>query len=104
MNPAEWIEGYRRAGGERGPQAAGAPFTAGAAAAFCAEAASYRASPSREPRNLGHEGVVAYWTGATSSQEDVQVEMGEPLVDGNHAAVDWWTRMRNEREEITLVG
>ena len=87
--------GYRRAWEERDPAAAGALFTADA---------SYRSSPFREPPHFGHEGVVVYWAEATSTQEDVVVEMGEPLVDGNHAVVEWWTRMRNGGEEITLVG
>jgi hypothetical protein len=30
--------------------------------------------------------------------------MGEPLVDGNVVAVEWWTRMRSEGQEVTLVG
>ena len=94
MKLADWVEGYRRAWVERDPQAAAALFT---------EDASYRSSPFVEP-NLGQEGVVAYWTGATSTQADVEVEMGEPLVDGNHAAVEWWTRMRADGDEITLVG
>jgi hypothetical protein len=94
MDLADWIEGYRRAWVERDPQAAAALFT---------EDASYRSSPFVEP-NLGQEGVVAYWSGATSTQADVEVEMGEPLVVGNHAAVEWWTRMRADGDEITLVG
>jgi hypothetical protein len=94
MKLADWIEGYRRAWVERDPQAAAALFT---------EGASYRSSPFVEP-NLGQKGVVAYWTQATSTQADVEVEMGEPLVDGNHAAVEWWTRMRADGDEITLVG
>jgi hypothetical protein len=94
MELADWIEGYRRAWVERDPQAAAALFT---------EDASYRSSPFLDA-NLGQEGVVAYWSGATSTQADVEVEMGEPLVDGNHAAVEWWTRMRADGDEITLVG
>jgi hypothetical protein len=94
MDLADWIEGYRRAWVERDPQAAAALFT---------EDASYRSSPFVEP-NLGPEGVVAYWSGATSIQADVEVEMGEPLVVGDHAAVEWWTRMRADGDEITLVG
>ena len=95
MQLADWIEGYRRAWVERDPEAAAALFT---------EDASYRSSPFREPPNLGHEGVLAYWAQAVSTQEDVEVEMGEPLVDGGHVAVEWWTRMRADGEEITLVG
>jgi len=95
MNPAEWIEAYRRAWEERDPEAAAALFTPDA---------SYRSSPFREPPHFGHEGVVVYWADATSTQEDVRVEMGEPLVVGNDAVVEWWTRMRNDGDEITLVG
>lgn len=95
MELADWIEGYRRAWEDRDPDAAAALFT---------EEASYRSSAFGEPPNLGHEGVHAYWARATSSQEDVEVVMGEPLVDGDHAAVEWWTRMRADGEEITLVG
>jgi SnoaL-like protein len=94
MELADWIEGYRRAWEDRDPEAAAALFT---------EDASYRSSPFLEP-NLGREGVLAYWAAATSSQEDVEVVMGQPLVDDNLAAVEWWTRMRNGGEEITLTG
>lgn len=95
MELADWIEGYRRAWEERDPEAVVALFT---------EDASYRSSPFREPPNLGHDGIRAYWAQATASQEDVEVEMGQPLVDGNVGAVEWWTRMRLEGEEVTLVG
>jgi len=95
MQLADWIEGYRRAWVERDPEAAAGLFT---------EDASYRSSPFRERPNLGREGVLAYWTRATGSQEDVEVEMGEPLVDGDHVAVEWWTRMRSDGEDVTLVG
>ncbi len=95
MKLADWIEGYRRAWEDRDPEAAAALFT---------EDASYRSSPFLEPPNLGREGVLAYWTHATSSQEEVEVVMGQPLVDDNLAAVEWWTRMRNHGEEITLTG
>ncbi len=95
MELADWVEGYRRAWEERDPEAVVALFT---------EDASYRSSPFREPPNLGHDGIRAYWARATASQEDVEVEMGEPLVDGNVVAVEWWTRMRSEGEEVTLVG
>ncbi len=66
MELADWIEGYRRAWEQNDADLLQTLFT---------EDASYRSSPFREPPNLGHEGVVAYWTGATSSQEDVQVEI-----------------------------
>jgi uncharacterized protein (TIGR02246 family) len=95
MELADWIEGYARAWRKRDPEAVVALFT---------EDASYRSSPFGEEPNLGHDGIRAYWTRATDSQEDVEVEMGEPLVDGNVVAVEWWTRMHSEGQEVTLVG
>ena len=95
MELPDWIAAYGRAWETRDPDAAAALFT---------EDASYRSSPFREPPNRGQEGVRAYWERATSSQGDVEVAMGEPLVDGNVAAVEWWTRMRSDGEEITLTG
>jgi ketosteroid isomerase-like protein len=95
MELADWIEGYARAWREGDPEAVVALLT---------EDASYRSSPFGEVPNLGHDGIRAYWTRATDSQEDVEVEMGEPLVDGNVVAVEWWTRMRSEGQEVTLVG
>ena len=72
--------------------------------ALFTEDASYRSSPFREP-NLGHEGIRAYWAGAAGKQEGVQVRMGEPVVDGNVVAVEWWATMDDPDDgEITLPG
>jgi hypothetical protein len=67
------------------------------------EDASYRSSPFREP-SLGHDGIRAYWAGATGSQAEVEVRMGAPLVDGPFVAVEWWTTMLDGDEEVTLPG
>ena len=95
MDLADWISAYGRAWETRDSDAVVALFT---------EEATYRSSPFREPPNRGHDGIRAYWEQATGSQDDVEVEMGEPLVDGSLVAVEWWTRMRSEGEEVTLVG
>lgn len=94
MEIRDWVEAYGQAWRERDPEAAAALFT---------EDASYRSSPFVEP-HLGHEGVRAYWTKATSTQADVRVRMGEPLVDGRFAVVEWWTVMRIDGDHITLPG
>src|SRR5919106_5715585 len=83
MELAEWIESYRRAWEEADAELVLTLFT---------EDASYRSSPFHEP-SLGHDGIRAYWEHATGSQRDVEVRMGEPLVDGNVVAVEWWTTM-----------
>jgi hypothetical protein len=94
MQLAEWINAYGRAWRERDPTAVVALFT---------ENASYRSSPFREP-SLGHQGIHEYWAGATGRQEEVEVRMGEPLVDGDAVAVEWWTTMLVDGEEVTLPG
>ena len=95
MQLADWIEGYRRAWEEADAELVLSLFT---------EDASYRSSPFGEP-NLGHDGIRAYWEGVTGVQEGVEVRMGEPLVDGNLVAVEWWTTMDvADSGTVTLPG
>lgn len=95
MELADWIEGYRRAWAEDDPELLLTLFT---------EDASYRSSPFREP-DVGHEAIRAYWARAAGTQRRVEVRMGEPVVDGNVVAVEWWTTMEDADEgEVTLPG
>jgi len=95
MELADWIEGYRRAWEENDPDLLLTLFT---------EDASYRSSPFREP-SLGHERIRAYWERAAGSQQGVEVRMGEPAVDGNVVAVEWWTTMEEaDGGVVTLPG
>jgi ketosteroid isomerase-like protein len=94
MNVQEWVEEYGRAWGEKDPDAVVALFT---------ENAEYRSSPFREP-DVGSEGIRAYWLRATSTQEEVDVLMGTPIVAGDKVAVEWWATMRDAGEQITLPG
>ena len=51
------------------------------------------------------EGIRGYWQRAAGSQTGVEVRMGEPLVDGNVVAVEWWTTMDDGDEgTVTLPG
>ena len=93
MTREEWIEAYGRAWKAREPDAA-ALFT---------EDAVYRAHPFREPHR-GTEGIRAYWAQATATQADVRVRFGVPIVSGERVAVEWWTTMRAEGEEVTIPG
>jgi hypothetical protein len=67
------------------------------------EGAHYRSSPVQEPY-VGHEQIRTYWRRGAGSQRRTQVRMGRPLVDGSRAAVEWWTTMVDDGEEVTLPG
>jgi hypothetical protein len=96
MTVQEWIAGYRRAWEERDAEAAGELFT---------ENAIYRDQPLDEP-HTGRDGVRAYWSGVTASQDEVSARFGDPIVsaDGRHAAVEFWVTMLNGGAEVTLTG
>jgi hypothetical protein len=90
-----WAAAYARAWELRDSAAAAALFTPDAA---------YRSLIFNEP-HTGSIAIRAYWQRATSTQRDVRVWMGAPLVDGQRAAIEWWTVMTDEGEErVTLPG
>ncbi len=89
-----WLDGYRSAWEERDPDAAAALFT---------EDALYREQPYEEPYR-GRDGIRQYWTTVTATHSDVRVRYGRPVVDGDRAAVEWWTTLKNDGAEITLAG
>ncbi len=94
IDAGKWLDGYRLAWETRDPDAAAALFT---------EDASYREQPYAEPF-AGREGVRQYWATVTETQEDVKVRYGNPVVSGDHAAVEWWVTMRNGGMDVTLAG
>jgi ketosteroid isomerase-like protein len=71
--------------------------------ALFADDAVYRSSPFREPF-VGSAAIRAYVERATGSQSERDVRIGEPVVEGDRAAVEWWATMRDDGEEITLPG
>ncbi len=89
-----WVEGYRMAWETRDP---------GAAAALFAPDATYRSNIVEEPHQ-GQEGVRAYWESVTASQDDVRVRMGRPFAAGRRVAVEFWTTMRVDGDQVTLPG
>ena len=95
MELADWIESYCRAWEQNDADLLVTLFT---------EDASYRSSPFREP-NRGHDGIREYWTRAAGTQSSVHVRTGEPVVDGNVVAVEWWATFDDVEEgTITLPG
>jgi hypothetical protein len=94
MDVRSWLEAYRVAWEEA---------DADAAAALFAEGAPYRANIFEEPY-VGPEGVRRYWLEVTQTQEDVRVRIGQPFIDGDRVAAEFWTTMRNAGEDVTLPG
>lgn len=94
MELTDWIETYRKAWETGDTELVLTLFT---------EDGNYRSNPFEEP-HVGHEGIRAYWDGVTSVQRDAAVKMGRPFVDESRVAVEWWTTMVSEGEEITLPG
>jgi ketosteroid isomerase-like protein len=76
---------------------------ADAAAALFTDDGIYRAHPLREP-HVGRDAIRAYWARVTSTQRELDLRLGEPVVAGNRAAVEWWATMSDRDEEITLRG
>jgi hypothetical protein len=89
-----WAEAYRVAWEQASSE--------GAAALF-AEDATYRDNIYEEPHR-GQGGIVDYWEVVTSGQSNVTVRMGDPVVAGNRANVEFWTTMDGEGSPITLAG
>jgi ketosteroid isomerase-like protein len=94
MDLTNWIGGYARAWETADDELICALFT---------QDASYRASPFREPF-LGHAEIRSYWRRAAGTQRDTAVRMGEPFVDGDRVAVEWWATMEDGGEQVTLPG
>jgi ketosteroid isomerase-like protein len=90
----EWIEDYGEAWRRGDADALGELF---------ATDAVYRVTPFRPP-TVGREAIRAYWTGATSTQERLDLRFGEPIVHGNRVVVEWWAQMKDSGKEVTLPG
>ena len=90
----EWLEGYRKAWVERDVEAAAKLFT---------ENSQYREQPFQDAFQ-GAEGVRDYWARVTATQADISLEWGNPIIDGDRTAVEWWVRLTNGGEPVTLAG
>jgi hypothetical protein len=69
---------------------------------FTADAV-YRSDPLRPPL-VGSDAIRQYWREATSTQEELELRFGRPLVLGNRVVVEWWATMRDDGREVTLPG
>ena len=75
-----WVAGY---------SAAWKAHDADAVARLYAESALYRSHPFRDPLH-GSRGVLDYARWAFSSEQDVDFWFGEPVADGDRAAIEYW--------------
>jgi ketosteroid isomerase-like protein len=90
----EWIDAYGDAWRRGDDEAVADLFTADAV---------YTSQPFRPPLT-GVEEIRDYWRASTSTQEEVDLRFGEPMIVRNRVAVEWWARMRDGGREITLPG
>jgi hypothetical protein len=89
-----WVEALRSAWELGDPTRIGALFT---------EDATYQPYPLRETLH-GREAIIAHWSEELSRQEQIEVNMGRPLVDGASVAVEWWALVTNQGRQSTDCG
>jgi hypothetical protein len=63
----------------------------------------YWTEPFREPYR-GLDGAREYATQSFASEHTVIAWFGEPVVDGDRAAVPWWATQIEDDEPVTLAG
>ena len=63
----------------------------------------FSTQPFREPY-LRATGVREYVSQAFAEEEGPRVWMGEPIVDGDRAAIEWWAALTEDGVETTLAG
>jgi len=59
--------------------------------------------PFREPSRDASE-VRAYVERVFGEEQDPRVWIGEPVADGDRAAITWWASLREEGADTTLAG
>ena len=94
MTVKEWIDAYARAWRQKDAALAASLFTANGV--YC--------SHLLQPPAVGREGVADYWRNVTATQSDMDARMGEPIVAGSRTVVEFWTRMKNSGNAVTVAG
>ena len=72
-------------------------------AALYAEEARYSTEPFRDPFS-GPAGALRYVQRAFAEEDSISARFGEPIVDGDRTAVQWWAHMLEGGAPITLAG
>jgi ketosteroid isomerase-like protein len=89
-----WVETWPRAWREGDVEAI---------ASLYADEAVYRALAFREP-DLGKAGVRRYLSENFAAESELECWFGEPIVQGERAAVEWWASWIEDGERVTLAG
>jgi SnoaL-like protein len=63
----------------------------------------FSTQPFRTP-HLRRAGVREYVSQAFAEEDEPRVWVGEPVVDGNRAAIEWWAAVTENGVETTLAG
>ncbi len=85
-----WLKRYAEAWRTGDAEAATALFT---------EDCKFRSHPFREP-----EDVREYTRRSFSEEENVEPHFGQPVVEEDRAAVEYWAAMREDGFDLTLAG
>ena len=86
-----WVEGWRKGWENADADTIGALY---------APDALFRSHPFREPEKSARD----YALRAFADEELVECRFGEPVVDGDRAAVEYWAVLSADGEEETLAG
>jgi hypothetical protein len=89
-----WAERYARAW---------RAFDAEAAAALYAAEAVVRTAPLRDATR-GRAAVLEYTRRVFGEESEHEVWFGEPVEEGDRAAVEWWATYLEDEREVTLSG
>lgn len=65
--------------------------------------AEYRSHPFR-PAHVGRPAIAEYWRRSLGQQRDTEVHVGEPLLSGRRAAVEWWAALTEDGEAASYSG
>jgi len=90
----EWLDRLGVAWRDRDP---------GAAADLFRVDAIYFSHPFRAPLR-GRREITDYWSSATAKQSGIEVTFGDPVVDGDRVAVEWWSVMNEDGRPTTDAG
>lgn len=90
-----WVESYLQAWKDKDDVAVGQLFT---------DDAVYQEIPGDEARTYtGRQAIQQYWRTITAGQSDVTAHHGEPLVQGDRAAVELWITLQAGGKWMTIV-